>query len=204
MEEEFDKADPPSEDSPINNNVDNDPPQEDSTAPEGTFGNEIGVMGDNQLDQTVSAEEPDKSQAGGQSEERNPDGEEISESALPIEGPPESSAIADSDNLDSSDTEEIPGDTVGELTPQPKPIYETASVRRPINIADVGREGTAFYHIFGNDITRRGNLHLVEDEIIVYVCGNAVIFENIISKTKDYLLGLDDAGVGCVAVHPSR
>jgi hypothetical protein len=83
-------------------------------------------------------------------------------------------------------------------------IYEASSLRRPINVADIGGEGAALYKILGTDLSRRGNLALIDDDLLIYVGGNAVIFEDVQKGFKEYLLCIDDGGVGCVAVHPSR
>ena len=39
---------------------------------------------------------------------------------------------------------------------------------------------------------------------MIYSLGNSVVFEDFQLNTRKYLLGLDDGGVGCVAVHPSK
>ena len=82
--------------------------------------------------------------------------------------------------------------------------YVSQSLRRPVSVADIGSEGTALYQILGTDLSRRGNVALIEDGLLIYACGNAVIFEDVNKGVKDYLLCIDDGGVGCVAVHPSR
>ena len=75
-------------------------------------------------------------------------------------------------------------------------------LRRPQSVADIGRETAALYHTFGLETQRKKNLHLIEERKAVYVVGNAVIFEDLDSGVKTYLLGLDEGGVGCVGVHP--
>lgn len=82
--------------------------------------------------------------------------------------------------------------------------YQIPNLRGPLSVNDIGRECTSLYHVFGTDTSRRGNLHLIEDDKIVYASANAAVFENIVLGHKDYLLGIDDGGVGCVAVHPSK
>ena len=82
--------------------------------------------------------------------------------------------------------------------------YIAQSLRRPVSVSDIGSEGTALYKILGSDLNRRGNIALIDDDLLIYVCGNAVIFEDVKNKQKDYLLCIDDGGIGCVAVHPSR
>jgi WD40 repeat protein len=77
-------------------------------------------------------------------------------------------------------------------------------LRRPQAVPDLGRETSAFFHNFGTDLTRKSNLHLIAPNIIVYALGNSVVFEDITNGTRQHLLGLDEGGVGCVAVHPGR
>eukprot|EP01035_Chromulina_nebulosa_P017859 gene17859-23472_t len=78
-------------------------------------------------------------------------------------------------------------------------------LRNPIHRNDLGRETLALHNVFGVDSSRRGNLNFIEQDVIVYISGNAVIFENIgYNKDKRFLLSLDDGGIGCVAIHPSK
>lgn len=82
--------------------------------------------------------------------------------------------------------------------------YEANALRGPQSIADLGRDSLALHHVFGADMSRRGGIFLIEDDTIVYAVTAAVVFENTISGKKEYLLGIDDGGVGCVTIHPSR
>lgn len=93
---------------------------------------------------------------------------------------------------------------VKKIKPNNGDVYLAASLRRSTCTADIGSDGTALYRILGIDQNSRGNLALIEDDVLIYVSGNATIFENVKQNTKDYLLCIDDGGVGCVAVHPSR
>lgn len=104
-------------------------------------------------------------------------------------------AVADSTAAKLTDADVIPNN--GEL-------YQPSNLRRPINVADIGREGTAIYHNFGDDLNRRGNLAFIEQNLLIYVGGNAVIFEDLTKSQKEYLLCVDDGGIGCVAIHPSK
>lgn len=83
-------------------------------------------------------------------------------------------------------------------------VYKAASLRRRLHNADIGSEATALYQILGVDLNRKGNLALIEDDVLIYVAGNAVVFEDVFKYKKEFLLCIDDGGVGCVAVHPSR
>eukprot|EP01041_Mallomonas_annulata_P002802 gene2802-5517_t len=82
--------------------------------------------------------------------------------------------------------------------------YEVTKLRRPQCVSELGRECTALHHVFGADLSRKGNLAFINKNVLIYATGNSVVFEDIVLKTKRYLLALDDAGVGCVTVHPSR
>ena len=47
-------------------------------------------------------------------------------------------------------------------------------------------------------------MSLIEDDTIIYATATAVVFQNVSTSAKEYLLSIGDAGIGCVAVHPSR
>lgn len=83
-------------------------------------------------------------------------------------------------------------------------VYEVPLLRRPQHVAELGRAFATLQDVVGNDITKRGNMSLIENDVLIYSSNNSVVFENISSKIRKYLLGLDENGVGCVTVHPSR
>ena len=78
------------------------------------------------------------------------------------------------------------------------------SFRSQQHVADLGRDCTALHHVFGADISRKGNMSLIENDTIIYATATAVVFQNVSTSAKEYLLSISDAGIGCVAVHPSR
>ena len=79
-----------------------------------------------------------------------------------------------------------------------------ASLRKPVSVADVGKEFVGLHHTFGNDFTRRNNISIIEDDKVIYAAGNNVIIESMDTGVKCYLLSVDEGGIGAVAVHPSR
>eukprot|EP01038_Epipyxis_sp_PR26KG_P009306 gene9306-12538_t len=83
-------------------------------------------------------------------------------------------------------------------------MYQVSDLRKPQHIADLGRECLSMYHVFGMDSTRRGNLNLIEKNKLIYVASNAVVIEDFETGSKDYLIGIDEGGVGCVTIHPSK
>ena len=82
--------------------------------------------------------------------------------------------------------------------------YAVESLRRPQAVTDLGRASSALYHTFGLDALRKKNLDLIDERTVVYAVGNAVVFEELGTQLKRYLLGLDEGGVGCVTVHPTK
>ena len=82
--------------------------------------------------------------------------------------------------------------------------YTAEDFKRTEAVQDLGRETSSLYHNFGYDLTRKNNLCLIEDGTVIYAMGNNVVFESTSDGSRKYLLGLDDGGVGCVAVHPNR
>lgn len=83
-------------------------------------------------------------------------------------------------------------------------MYDSASLRKPEYVVDIGREALGLYHVFGHDVGRRNNLHLIEDDRVIYASSSAVILEDLKSGKKDYILAIEENGIGCVVVHPSR
>lgn len=83
-------------------------------------------------------------------------------------------------------------------------LYDPASLRKPESVADLGRDTLGIYHVFGQDLGRRGNLKLMEDDRIIYATTSAVVLEHLTSGKKDYILAVDENGIGCVEVHPTR
>lgn len=82
--------------------------------------------------------------------------------------------------------------------------YEIPALRKPQSIAELDRGSAIFQDIVGNDINKRGNLSLIDDDMLVYASVNCVVFEHLETKIRKFLFGLDEGGVSCVAVHPSR
>lgn len=83
-------------------------------------------------------------------------------------------------------------------------IYDPSSLRKPESVADLGRDVLSLYHVFGHDVGRRGNLKLIEDDHIIYATSSSVVIEHLHSGKKQYVLGVEENGIGCVEVHPSR
>ncbi len=82
--------------------------------------------------------------------------------------------------------------------------YEVSSLRKPESFADLGRDCLSLHHIFGFDVSRRENWCLIEPDKVLFASGSSVVIQNIKDGSRDYLLSIDDQGVGCITVHPSK
>ena len=82
--------------------------------------------------------------------------------------------------------------------------YDTSQLRKPRALNEIGGDKLALYHLFGNDVIGNRDIFLIECDVLVYILGNSVVFENLENNKKDYLLGIDEYGIGCIQVHPSR
>jgi len=83
-------------------------------------------------------------------------------------------------------------------------FYEVAKLRKSESIADLGRDSIALHYAYGYDSSRRCNLFFIEDNRIIYATSSSVVLENVVTGTREFVLGIDEGGVGAVAVHPSR
>lgn len=99
-----------------------------------------------------------------------------------------------------SDNEAI--ETINESTSTM--FQDISSLRNAVSIADLGRECTSLHHVYGMDMSKKGNMHMIDSDTIIYATSSAVVFENVLNGGKEFLLSIDDSGIGCVAVHPSR
>ncbi|XP_056415931.1 cilia- and flagella-associated protein 44 isoform X2 [Hyla sarda] len=59
-------------------------------------------------------------------------------------------------------------------------------------------------HSFGYDCTKRANLHLLDDQTLLYVAGAMAIILGIRTHEQQYLRSSSGQGIGAVAVHPTR
>lgn len=82
--------------------------------------------------------------------------------------------------------------------------YDSTLLRKPKSVAELDADCAKFDDLIGYDILKRGNLFLIEDNILIYTASNAVVFENFETNSREFLFGLDEGGISCVAVHPSR
>ena len=107
------------------------------------------------------------------------------------------------ESVESKGGEPVASEPVQKVERSAVPLNVT-SFRSPQNVADMGRECTALHHVFGMDMSRKGNLNLIEEDTIMYATTSAVVFQNVGTAAKEYLMSISDFGIGCVAIHPSK
>ena len=134
-----------------------------------------------------------------------PSDDVVNNNSADVDQNQESTSVATFENvLVIGDQQQHPPENHTESSNRVDLPLDPASLRGPIHVADIGREGIALFHSFGTDLTKRSNLFLIENNVMIYVAGNSVLFENVRTLEKEYLICIDDGGVGCVVVHPSR
>ena len=82
--------------------------------------------------------------------------------------------------------------------------YDLISLRKPQSIAELDRDFINLEDIIGYDINKKGNVALIEDNVLIFTAGSSIVFLNLITKSREYLTGLDECGISSVEVHPSR
>jgi WD40 repeat protein len=82
--------------------------------------------------------------------------------------------------------------------------YTASALRSPKCVEVLSNEVASLYNVFGVDGHRRRNLFMIDEHTIMHSTGNYVVFHDIRNNEKSYLMGLDEGGVGCFCVHPSK
>jgi hypothetical protein len=82
--------------------------------------------------------------------------------------------------------------------------YFASRLRKPPSAADIGTDPVGLHYVFGSDLNKVDNLSFIADDMIIYVAGSVVVIENIETPYRQYLLPVDEMGVGFVAVHPQK
>ena len=82
--------------------------------------------------------------------------------------------------------------------------YSTSDLRKPQSVAEADRACKSLHYAFSADTGKFGNLALIDSQTAIYTIGNAVVLENVFDQHKEYIMGIDEGGVGCVCVHPSK
>ncbi|KAJ0057635.1 hypothetical protein NL108_011577, partial [Boleophthalmus pectinirostris] len=59
-------------------------------------------------------------------------------------------------------------------------------------------------HSFGYDCKRRCNLQLLDEQTLVYVAGNILVLQDLISRQQRYLRSSGGGGIGAITTHPNK
>ena len=82
--------------------------------------------------------------------------------------------------------------------------YSSESLRKDQSSSEYDKSLGYLHYVYGSDSGKAGNLDYIDERTVIYTLGNSVVLEDIISNSKRYIMGIDEGGVGCVGVHPSR
>jgi len=67
----------------------------------------------------------------------------------------------------------------------------------------IRRETVCLQHSYGWETQRRNNLHRLGETKLMTCAGSAVVILDLVTLEKEYLEGIDNGGIGAIAVHPS-
>ncbi|XP_074070622.1 cilia- and flagella-associated protein 44 [Macrotis lagotis] len=59
-------------------------------------------------------------------------------------------------------------------------------------------------HSFGYDSSRRANLHLLDNSVLIFIAGNQLIFLDLRTQEQSYLRSSSGRGIGAISVHPDK
>lgn len=83
-------------------------------------------------------------------------------------------------------------------------FYPDDYVDKVIPDTSISRRNQKFYGCYGGQSFKRFNIHLLEDDVIIYATGNTYQTYNMETQVKNIYHGHDTDGIGSIAVHPSR
>ena len=83
-------------------------------------------------------------------------------------------------------------------------FYEPGHVDKVYPDSTISRRCIQFYGVYGQTSFKHYNIHLLADDVILYIAGNTYQIMNTTTKEKQIFFGHDSDGIGSVCVHPSR
>ena len=69
---------------------------------------------------------------------------------------------------------------------------------------ELPRNISSLYTVAGMDTSRRQNVIQVDERTVLYAAGNSIVLLDLLSKKRNFLLGLDGGSVGCFDLHPEK
>ncbi|OCT93590.1 cilia- and flagella-associated protein 44 [Xenopus laevis] len=105
----------------------------------------------------------------------------------------------------SSDAEHEEGEPIPKIPENFYYEYESLC-SRPYVTPDSGIPSGVLQllHSFGYDCTKRANLHLLDNQTLLYVAGPTCIILSVKTQEQRYVRSSSGAGIGAVTVHPSK
>ncbi|XP_077335811.1 cilia- and flagella-associated protein 44 isoform X3 [Lithobates pipiens] len=132
----------------------------------------------------------------GETAQQNPD--EEAEGQIPEALANEQPKPGEGENEEEEETEEkIPEDFYYDYESICSQPYITPDSGIPSGVLQL-------LHSFGYDCKKRANLHLLDDQTLLYVAGTVIIILTLKTQEQRYLRSSSGGGIGAVTVHPSR
>lgn len=104
-----------------------------------------------------------------------------------------------------SDSEQAPVEHIENVVVESNnTFYKFNELIKEESIFEIGRDALYLDNIYGFDNNMNQNLHFLDFETIIYATTAGIIIQNITSNHRIFLTSLDEGGVGCIAVHPSK
>ncbi|XP_031554688.1 cilia- and flagella-associated protein 44-like isoform X2 [Actinia tenebrosa] len=75
---------------------------------------------------------------------------------------------------------------------------------KPYRTEGIPDQLITLHHSFGYECTRRSNLHVMDEDTVLFSAGNVVQLLNIKTQEQSYFRTTGGGGIGAIAVHPSR
>ena len=82
--------------------------------------------------------------------------------------------------------------------------YPEDHVEKVVADSPISTRNIDFQTVLGQMSYKRYNIHFLEDDVIIYTCGNRYQTFNLTTHEYKTCPGLDTDGVGSIAVHPTR
>ncbi|XP_067037270.1 cilia- and flagella-associated protein 44-like isoform X2 [Acropora muricata] len=160
-------------------------------------------MGD--TSSTVSKGKLDDSNEKENKEDSTKEGREKGASASENEGKDQESGKDDTEPQAQDTSAELQGDEVNERILPDDFYYEFNELAsQAFSSEGIPPQLLSFHHSFGYECTKRSNLHVLDENCVVFSAGNTVEILNLQTQEQTHIRTTSGGGIGAIAVHPSR
>jgi hypothetical protein len=83
-------------------------------------------------------------------------------------------------------------------------IIDLAPLLSKPELGEWNRDLVSLEHAVTFDVTKRGNLKMIDEHTVLSVCGSRLLILDVATMSQRFFPSVSGRGVGCVAVHPNR